>query len=299
MTCESSAVIKAVALHGYTAVHHDGYAAKYQHMKNASGSTGVFFICAHGGFVMDPVKTEAQQNARVKEYVSTRANKNSFYPYTASSGQRYVLMNWPTIKAEWKDANTIGVYEGCSSAASMGRLSFRDSIGYKASCPGPSEARWKRFWAELSGQQSNGKHRNVIDAHAVTFANSNVRHQGNGATVLSPAVSKCSPATSIQVGVTTKFSVTFDAAMETLLGGYIPEVVGCDAVVSNAAFTSPYVLNFDVTAKSKGQAAVSMLQTWSVSGDNFFAHLDGNAKPRNTNHVGPNRDDFTWFVDCL
>src|SRR5262249_50788870 len=120
-------------------------------------------------------------------------------------------------------------------------------------------------------------------------------------TVLSPAVKSHQPPKDavLPLGVT-RGAVVFDTRMDTTIPpGSVIDIRGCRATIENARWNPPFTLTFDINVRRADRATLTVKESQAKAERDFKNRLDGNTRPHNTDHVGPNRDDFKWRVFCV
>jgi hypothetical protein len=142
----------------------------------------------------------------------------------------------------------------------------------------------------------------------------------DGKTVLSPAVVNTEPRSGgisleyYQVGQRYRGFVKFDTLMDQRYRDVLKEdgrqaAIGVDAILRLGGDCDPEpagpgfwhpdgrTFEFGWTPRRAGTATFRVKANRAISADNG-ALLDGNLDPPDTNHVGPNGDDFVWRAGC-
>jgi hypothetical protein len=159
----------------------------------------------------------------------------------------------------------------------------------------------------MHGKIDDGKKRAARVAFAGGGFSAQFRHRhkpGALDTVLSPAVKQHVPGKneSFVVPTTVKSSVTFDARMDTSVPpGQVIRARddGCLPRIRNPKWASDYTIEFDLELRLPGKARliVNAKKALGRRAD-MQQDLDGNNFGAGPDHIGPNRDDFGWEVNC-
>jgi hypothetical protein len=314
--CATDAAIAAAKLQGYQIIDLRGNASTIAATIASSGQAGIFYFCGqwHG---LEPAKNLADALAKTAEYRQELGlTGEDLYPIVSLTGvnadgkavpEYYVGAASGFYVKEWQSSNSIVFQSACSDADLAQGFNAREFIAIEGQCFA-TEAQQKvdaDFFGRLAGTVGDGNSRSVGAAFSAAFNGTGwvLRGTGEGQTVLSPAVEDYSPKTSVSVSPTTPLTgqVKFDTPVDQTTSGVIENLLhadGCGAVVTGQRWVDPYTFEFDFTTAEAGSLSLTVNAAWAASADAPALKLDGNQDPPDTDHVGPNHDDFVWTVEC-
>lgn len=209
------------------------------------------------------------------------------------------------ITNHFTDNNSIVHIAACFSFNLREEFNAREYFGYAAvsTCP-QIRSDTEALWGRMHGATDNGTRRAASRAFAGGGFTPIFRylHRADVAlqTVLSPAISEHSP-TKLPVSIQVAGSVRFDTVMKQVLPQNAITIVNdtCNATIKNPQWADNFTLTFQIQATQHGQLTLKVPAAAAVSAPLIAEkQLDGNQNPANTDHVGPNKDDFLWEVTC-
>jgi len=314
--CSPEPVIKAAKLHGYQVIHLRGNASTIAATIASSGRAGIFYFCGHWHSI-EPATNRADLHAKMAEYRQKLGlTKDDIYGVVSMTDrivdgkavpQYYVGAGSSFYKKVWKSANTIVFRSECHGDGIAPGFNAREFIAIQDQCFG-TEAQQKLdtdFFGRLAGTVNNGLSRPVGLAFNATFAGTAwvLLGTGKGQTVLSPAVADYEPQTAVPISPTVPIVgyVKFDAPVNQVVTSVIEHIFraeGCGAAITGRRWVDPYTYEFSFTTAEPGPLTFTVDSTWATSADDLALKLDGNQDPPNTDHVGPNHDNFVWTAEC-
>jgi hypothetical protein len=273
---------------------------------------GVLFVTSHGDTDKLLVEARADEtDCYVKLLLYVAAKKFDSgelecgeFPLPGGGHAWGIAMTSAAITHYFRDSETIVYIDACQSWSL--RVAFsaaREFLGHDA-CPLAPKAAQATFlfWSRMHGEEGNGEQRWVSVAAAGLPAKMRWQHRPNTLdTELSPSVKEVMPPkeSSFAAPTTMKGSVIFDTLMDTTVPAVsLINVEGCDARIRNQKWDPPRTVTFDLDLNTTGTATLTVPWGNAKAQRDFKNFLDGNQNPQNTDHVGPNRDDFKWRVFC-
>ncbi len=328
-TSETAKVAEAARLHGYNVSYFTkGYGlgsggVTIDRFLVLSGNVGLLYIDAHGdrnSVSLEQWRREGDRDRAYEAYlargipVETGVVWSPVALFGLAVTYNYTVdINRKTI-ATWKGSQTILQLSTCDGfflGDAFRAVGVREFIAPPVSVNARhAEAFNTVFWPNLAGTLNDGRKRNVIDAYNASPPNTVYRHNGEGLTVLSPAVAHYEPAngTTVVVGQEVKARILFDAPMDTQ---YIPvwDLAGsCNPLFYWGPITQPNrigwrndrTFEFSFLPRQPGEISVDVGGGIGIAqGKENRVGLDGNQDPAGSDHVGPNTDTFKWNLKCV
>lgn len=321
--CFPDPLIQAALLHGYQVIHLRGKASTLDAAVASSERAGIFYVCGHW-HAMEPMATRADAMVKVAAYREALGlTGEDVYPIVSVHTrtvdrmpvpQYYIGAGIGFYEKLWRSADSIVFLSQCHSADLASGFDVREFMAIDGQCFGVETERALEttFFAQLDGTSDDGSNRTVGAAFDAILPGTGwiLQGSGGGNTVLSPAVVDYAPQTAVpaaspdpiqgQVQFDTPINQT-DVALDNIV-----LVRGCGAIITQRRWIDDSTLEFEFTtgqdpdpdALQDGPMTITIDAAWAASAGDPWLKLDGNQDPPETNHVGPNKDDFVWTLDC-
>lgn len=213
------------------------------------------------------------------------------------------------VARNFRDNNSIVYIAACHSFNFVEEFNSREYFGYRPTdeCR-VMNADAERFWGRMHGERDDvvpGQKRAARVAFDGGGFSTGFLYQhrlGSLDTVLSPAVKEHTPAKDARINVSTGADgrVVFDTRMDmTIDPTMVIRVEGCGARIVNPTWVDNFTLEFALELKEEGTATLKVVHFNAIAERDFKNKLDGNQNPVGRDHVGPNRDDYAWKIQCV
>jgi hypothetical protein len=301
--CSTDAAITAVKAQGYQIIDFRGNASTLAAVIASSGQAGIFYFCGQW-HSLEPEASLADAITKTAEHKQDLGLAGEdLYPIVSLTGvntdeetvpEYYVGAGAGFFAKQWQSANSIVYLSECSGADLTQGFNAREFIAVDGGCFA-TEAQQKLdadFFGRLAGTVDDGSSRSVGAAFTTTLAGTNwvLLGDGEGQTVLSPAITDFGPQTSVPVSPTTaltgqvKFDTPIDQTDEVATDGLL-SAAGCGAVITAQRWLDPYTFEFDFTTAEPGTLTLTVNAESVASVDSPTVKLDGN-------------NDFVWTAQC-
>jgi hypothetical protein len=320
--CFPDPLIQAALLQGYQVIHLRGKASTLDAAVASSQRAGIFYVCGHW-HAMEPMATRADAMVKVAAYREDLGLADEdVYPIVSIHTRTVDRMPIPQFyigagsgfyEKLWRSAGSVVFLSQCHGADLSSGFDVPEFMAIEGQCFSVETERALEtsFFAQLDGTGDNDLARTVGAAFGAILPGTGWILEGEGNTVLSPAVADYGPQQPVPAASSAPIlgHVQFDTPMDQTVAAALDNIVqvkGCGAIITQRRWIDASTLEFEFTtgqdsdpeAVQDGPLRITVDAQWAASAGDPWLKLDGNQNPPDTEHVGPNKDDFVWVVDC-